>query len=175
MQEIWKYIPQYDKKYQISDDGKIKSLINRYGNICNKILKPSMDRDGYLLIRLYKNQNNKTYKVHRLVLETFVGPCPLGMECRHIDDNRANNKLNNLRWGTHKENIQDSIQKGTHYCSGHRGSTFTFAKLNEKQVRIIKYLLKEGYLTQKEIAKIFDVNPRTISAIKNNISWNYIN
>lgn len=48
--------------------------------------------------------------VHRLVLEAFVGPCPPGMQCRHLDGNSLNNRLSNLCWGTPKENLDDAVR-----------------------------------------------------------------
>jgi hypothetical protein len=53
--------------------------------------------------------------VHRLVLAAFVGPCPEGMEVRHLDGNPANTRLANLRYGTHSENELDKVRHGTHH------------------------------------------------------------
>jgi len=66
----------------------------------------SMD-SGHLRVSL--TQSGKTTKrlVHQLVLETFVGPCPPGCESRHLNDDPADNRLENLRWGTRKENSDD--------------------------------------------------------------------
>jgi hypothetical protein len=50
--------------------------------------------------------------VHRVVLETFVGSCPDGMECCHLDDVKTNNKLVNLRWDTHDANVVDKVRNG---------------------------------------------------------------
>jgi hypothetical protein len=64
--------------------------------------------------------------VHQLVLEAFVGPCPPGMECLHANDDATDNRLVNLRWGTHTENVQDCLRNGhnhfankTHCKRGH--------------------------------------------------------
>lgn len=80
-----------------------------------KELKSTPDRSGYRQVTFKRGTEGeyKTWKVHRLVLETFVGPCPEGMECRHRDNNRANNELSNLHWGTHADNIRDKIAHGT--------------------------------------------------------------
>lgn len=50
--------------------------------------------------------------VHRLVLEAFIGPCPHGHECRHLDGNPGNNRLDNLAWGTPTENGEDKFRHG---------------------------------------------------------------
>lgn len=56
--------------------------------------------------------------VHSLVLEAFTGPCPEGMEARHLDDNPTNNRLENLVWGTRSENSQDAIRNDRHFYAG---------------------------------------------------------
>jgi hypothetical protein len=55
-----------------------------------------------------------TRKVHRLVLETFVGPCPDGMECCHNNGDPADNRLENLRWDTLSSNAYDRVEHGVH-------------------------------------------------------------
>ena len=117
---------------------------------------------------LSKNNKKKRYSVHRLILEAFVGPCPKDMECRHLDGNKLNNKLNNLKLGTPKENQADRILHKTYLF----GSKCSWAKLNDWKVRIIKRLLEDGYLTQTEIATIFNINRRTVSHIKVGDRWN---
>jgi hypothetical protein len=66
-------------------------------------------RDGYARVSLATASGRyRTHKVHRLVLEAFVGPCPDGMECLHSPDaTRTNNRLDNLRWGTHQDNVDE--------------------------------------------------------------------
>ncbi len=71
-------------------------------------MKPRPHVDGYLTVKI----QGKPRTVHRLVLEAFVGPCPPGMQCRHLDGNPANNRLENLAWGTHAENAADKIRHG---------------------------------------------------------------
>lgn len=66
-------------------------------------------RNGYISVRL----NRRTYNINTLVLEAFTGPRPAGMETRHLDGNRKNNDIKNLRWGTPKENQADRIPHGT--------------------------------------------------------------
>jgi hypothetical protein len=68
------------------------------------------NNDGYRLVHL----NGRLVYVHRLVLETWRGPCPPGREARHLDGDASNNRLTNLRWGTHAENTWDVIRHGHH-------------------------------------------------------------
>lgn len=89
-----------DPGYRVGTDGSVWSRIEfrrgpvvRYGDW--KRLKPTPNRDGYLFVKI----RGRNRRVHRLVLEAFVGPCPPGMECRHLDDDPRNNRLDNLAWG----------------------------------------------------------------------------
>lgn len=107
--EIWNEIPEFEGKYQASNFGRIKSL--NYNNTGKEqILKPISDKDGYLLVSLSKNGKPKTYKIHRLVWKTFNGKIPEGMQINHIDEDKSNNRLDNLELMTCKENIN----YGTH-------------------------------------------------------------
>lgn len=74
-------------------------------------LKTSPNRRGYLLVGLDVKGRNVSRFVHRLILETFVGPRPDGKEACHFPDHdKSNNALSNLRWDTHDENIRDNYR-----------------------------------------------------------------
>ena len=106
--EYWKDIKGFEGLYKVSTWGRVKSL--KYNR--EKILKPSKDKDGYLHVVLYKNGKIKGYKIHRLVIETFMGKT-LDKDyyfVNHIDEDKTNNKLENLQYCTHKYNIN----YGTH-------------------------------------------------------------
>lgn len=107
MDTIWKPIAAYPM-YEISTDGQIRSYIN--GLRYRKLAK---NNQGYPLVTFYKDGVTKTFLVHRILLETFVGPCPPGCESRHLDGDRGNCTLENLAWGTKKENYQDKVRHGT--------------------------------------------------------------
>lgn len=169
--EIWKNIVEYEELYQVSSYGRIKRFNKdeRYRSF--KILKPHKINDyGHLKTDLYKNGLRESFQIHRLVLEAFVGICPVGMECCHNDGNSSNNFIGNLRWDTRLENVKDKNKHKTMPI----GSRHGMAKLNELQVRIIKRLLEDDYLTQREIAKIFDIDWSTIWRIKHNKTWRHV-
>lgn len=122
MTETWKPIAGYEGSYEVSDHGRVRSLdrIVTGANgipmrISGRIRRPGTHiRSGHKQIILRANGELFGRFVHRLVLEAFVGPCPEGMECCHNDGNPANNRLENLRWGTRSENVQDMLMHGTH-------------------------------------------------------------
>lgn len=78
---------------------------------------------GYSVVNVRRADGNwRVTKISRLVLYAFVGPCPPGHECRHFPSNdRTNNKLTNVRWGTPSENTHDQVKDGTHYFSKQKG------------------------------------------------------
>jgi HNH endonuclease len=108
-------------------------------------------------------------KVHRLVLMTFVGPCPPGLMGCHNDGNAANNRLSNLRWDTHNSNIQDAVKHGA-YPVGSRRRT---AKLAESDILKIREMLASGSL-QRVVGAAFKVHQKTISRIANGENWKHV-
>ena len=135
-------------------------------------LKSCFSRHGHANVRLFKNGSKTWKQVHRLILETFVGPCPKGMECCHYNDVPSDNRLENLRWDTRSNNLRDSFRNGGSCQKGEHNAT---AKLNNWQVRIIKQLLKyPKEFTQKEIAKIFNISCVTITHINRKTTWTHV-
>lgn len=101
MKEIWNDIKEYKGLYQISNFGRVKSF---YNNKEGSILKPYMNNYGYMSVKLYKNKISKNFKIHKLVAETFI-PNINNYPCiNHKDENKQNNKVDNLEWCTYKYN-----------------------------------------------------------------------
>ena len=104
--EHWKAIAGYEGLYEVSDQGRVKSL--KYGK--EKILKQQKTHGGYLRVFLYKDGHVKMLKVHRLVSEAFI-PNPNNLETvNHKDEVKTNNTVSNLEWMSRKDNIN----YGTH-------------------------------------------------------------
>lgn len=111
-EEIWKDIEGYENLYQVSNMGRVKSLDKLDGigrTVKGKILSLTADKDGYLQVSLYKNGANKRCKVHRLVAQAFI-PNPENKLCvDHINTIKDDNRIENLRWVTHKENCNNPL------------------------------------------------------------------
>lgn len=111
MHEIWKDIEGYEGYYQVSNCGRVKSvfriIIRRNGtpfSVNEIILKPSKSQDGYLCVSMRKNFKAKGTSIHRLVAQAFISN-PLKLpEINHKDENKENNKMDNLEWCTRSYN-----------------------------------------------------------------------
>ena len=105
----WLPVPEWEDLYEVSEWGHVWSIRK------DRPMRPSYTNSGnYPLLILSRNGKQTGKYVHHLVLEAFVGPCPEGMEARHLDGNSYNPDLTNLCWGTSSENKFDEIHHGTH-------------------------------------------------------------
>jgi len=167
--ENWLPAVGYEGVYEISDHGRVKRVRAANSTTVGRILKPRVHHtSGYIQIDLCVGGCQRTIFVHRLVLVTFAGPCPIGQECRHLDGDPTNNRLSNLAWGTHSENEADKLLHGTTFHP--HGERNENAKLAEADVCEIRTLLEQG-LTQRKIADRFGVDRTTISRIKCGKTW----
>lgn len=111
MEEVWKDIEGYEKLYQVSNFGNVKSLDHYASNGKKEILykgktlqQQKHKKTGYLSVELSKNNKQKRIMVHRLVARAFIDN-PNKMPCiNHIDEDKTNNKAQNLEWCNHKYN-----------------------------------------------------------------------
>lgn len=111
--EIWRPVKGYTRLYEISSQGRVRSLprdvISGRGRGClhhfpQRVLKPEMDKWGYLRVCLYKDGKGKHYKVHRLVAEAFLVNAEGLPQVNHRDENKQNNAVTNLEWCDRKYN-----------------------------------------------------------------------
>ena len=110
MNEIWKPIRDYEGLYEVSNLGRIKRLGNDK-NRKEKILKPYKNKLGYLRVTLSKDNKVKYMFIHRLVAIAFI-PNPENKPCiDHINAIPSDNRVENLRWATYKENMNNELTK----------------------------------------------------------------
>lgn len=176
--EIWKDIPDYEGMYQVSNQGRVRSVTRSFltkdGKVSKRIgrvLKPQTSK--YHTVYLSKQGNVETIAIHRLVLLAFVGPCPEGKEARHYpDDDKSNNKLDNLSWAYHAENCQDRIQHGTQNYN--RGESHPKSKLTVDDIVYIRNLYQTGNFDVKRLATTYGVTKTCILAAAKGINWKCI-
>ena len=156
--------------------GDVRSL-DRYvynnGNksICKmkgKVLKPNMDKGGYLYVGLYcKNKKRiSSVKLHRLVAFAFCDGYEIGKEVNHKDGCRNNNLHTNLEWVNRSQNIRDTFKRGRN-VNGEKNNS---SKLKNDYIGIIASLYDSG-VNQKVIANAFGVSQATISNLILNKSF----
>jgi len=162
--EHWLPIPDFPG-YEVSDHGRVRSYWtlgagDHYNwHIAEKprrVLHPHVNH-GYAQVILSNDGRRRTCKVHQLVLQAFVGPCPDGMISRHLDGNRKNNHLRNLKWGTYSENMQDSLKHGTHISGW-----LSLRKLKPQQVRQIRREYARGSISTRALGEKWNVPKSTI-------------
>lgn len=119
--EEWRPVPSYEGIYEVSDQGRIRSLsrfiTERTGTVRRhdeRILRLQMNSNGYLVFDAHRDDHRRTLHVHQVVLLAFVGPPKQGQEVLHGNGNRRDPRLSNLRYGSHAENVADQVRHGTH-------------------------------------------------------------
>ena len=162
--EIWKDIPGYEGKYQVSSFGRVRSLdrvIHYRGSwkaggydrlVKGKLLKPgAQKKSGHLSVVLGHGEAGR--QVHELVMSTFIGPRPEGMDICHADGDPTNNRLSNLRYDTRSNNNLDVLRQGK-----------ILKKLTHKQIMSIYNAPKDR--TATSLAKEYGISLTCASRIR---------
>lgn len=171
MEEIWKDIPGYEGKYQVSNMGRVKSLSriiqgrNQFGSFewrsPELYLCPGRaDKYGHLSVVL--NNPRKSRLVHQLVTLAFVGEPPEGMCVLHSNGNASDNRLSNLRYDTQSENVLDVYRQRK-----------AWKKLTVEDVGGIRFGLSCG-ISCTELGRMFGVGHQAISKIKNGERYQWL-
>lgn len=165
--EEWRPIPRWEGRYSVSSLGRVRNV--RTGNL----LKPQLrnKKSGHMGNVLRRDGEQYNIWVHRAVLEAFVGPAPEGTLCRHLNGDPSNNRLDNLRWGTPKENSADRIAHG----NAPRGEGNARAKLSETDVLTIwsrRPVIRPWPATA--VAREFGVTKSAVRSIWDGNSWGWL-
>lgn len=174
----WRAVPGFEGRYEVSSDGQVRSLARVLRFIWRgkpkerplpaKLLKPTLDQDGYPRVVLYLGGVRHEAPVHRLVLLAFVGPRPPGAVARHLDDIPLNNTPGNLAWGTVLDNAADALANDRY----HRGSRHYHAKLTEADVMAIR--AARGKETNHQLSARYGVAYQHISLIQLRKCWKHV-
>lgn len=179
IKEIWKPVAGFEIRYMVSNLGRVWSIPFAYqrpewrkgtlqnvcvgGNFLRGRIRLQNDKPVCVLVSLRDNTGKPhTKRVHRIVLESFIGPAPKGTECCHYNGDPTDNRLENLRWDTRKRNQLDSVRHGTkqnpptHYGETHPRATVADYEL--QKIREMEY--RRGLFS--ELAKEYGVAPITI-------------
>jgi hypothetical protein len=148
--------------YKVSPDGVV---IGKRG----KPLKPVDNGRGYGIVSLYVDGRIMTKAVHRLVAEAYIINLKGLPEVDHIDGDKTNNSVSNLRWCTRSQNIDNAYKTGSRSATGEVNAN---ANLGDNEVKLICMLLQEGY-RQSEIRDM-GFPYATVRAIKQRRQWVHI-
>lgn len=160
----YRQIPSFSDN-RVGSDGSVWTLKGEHP----KLLKHTHTPKGYHFVALRNQDGNFVFKVHRLVLDAFVGPRPAGMECCHNDGNKNNNDISNLRWDTPRSNHADRVRHGF----DQRGSKNVSAKLNEEVVIRIRALKRDGH-TNRKVASLVGIDRSVVCRIINGKAWAHV-
>ena len=154
--------------YTVDDSGNVYS----YRSGCRRRIGQRIHKGYYHVNIRDDNHPVKTHKepVHKLVLSSFMGPRKEEQVCRHLNGNALDNRLENLCWGTTKENVHDSIRHGTAVCLRH-GEAAIASKLSLEDVLDIRALFSTGFYTKKELGEFYGVTGRHVCDIVNGKTW----
>jgi hypothetical protein len=141
--ERWLPVVDYEDLYEVSDLGNVKS--KRSG----KLLTPVFWGSKRPRISLYRNGKEKRRQIAQLMLEAFRGPCPPGQEVLHANDVVGDDRLENLRWGTRSENLQDMVRNGRNHWANK-----THCPRNHEYTPENTYVLPSGSRACRECARI---------------------
>lgn len=180
--ERWLPVPGYEGLYEVSDYGRVRSLDRivvvrgridgqTSKRVKGRVLKPGLSA-GRPVVNLRSDIDGRHAMVHHLVLEAFVGACPEGQECRHLNDNRQDNRLANLVWGTRRENMADRRRNGLRK-RGVRGENNNASKLTNFDVQEIRRLRASG-LSFEKVASRFGVSWQTVRRIVKGEAWGWL-
>lgn len=174
-QERWKPVLGFQGIAEVSDHGRIRTVDRvtshghrRAGQLRKVTYTGTPDATGrrpYAAVLLSKNGKKHLVLVHRAVLEAFVGPCPTGQQCRHLNGDSRYNWLGNLCWGTLQENMEDQRKHGTLARRERHGH----AKLTETSVANIRQQARKKSVA--EIVASVPVGQSQVRRILAGESW----
>jgi hypothetical protein len=152
----WRSLEEFPD-YQFSDTG----LVKKNGKYRSPYLGHS-----YPTVYLSNKFVRKQVRLHTIIAELFIGPCPEGFIIRHLDDDKENNQVSNLAYGTDYDNKQDAIRND----KIPKGEKHGCAKLTQVEVNEIRNT-EYYYGCIETLAKEYDVSRSTISSIRTGRTW----
>lgn len=180
--EEWRPVPGAEGRYEVSDAGRVRSLDRVVLRICKwrrvlvvcvrrgRVLRYSTSsRNPYRMVHMGRDRADL---VHLLVLTAFRGPRPEGMQCAHDDGDARNNRLENLRWATPKQNAEDRVAHGNQI----RGEKSACAKFTDAQALFFRNELRkpEARGRMSGLARVLGVKPDTLADLRDGRTWKHL-
>lgn len=167
----YKTLPGYEG-YCFGDDGSVWSCRTTRGALSEtwrRLRGTPSTHYGHIKVEVTYRGQRVVRSFHRLILEAFVGPCPPGLEACHGPGGKTDNRVENLRWGTHESNIRDKVRDGTERY-GERSAT---AKITDVQAAQVIHLRSLG-LSYRAISRRTEVPLATVEKIAQRKQWKHL-
>lgn len=171
--EIWKPVVGHETIYSVSSLGRVRRETAQCNTWAGRILRPNRLASGYDIATLFDGGNRSYRRVHQLVAEAFIGPCPPNLQVNHKNGIKHDNRPENLEYITQQENIRHAwnVLKN---CKARRGTASTAAKLTEEQVLIMRRMYAENRQPFHVIAEQFGVTAMTAWHIIRRNTWTHV-
>jgi len=168
---VW--VPGLEGRYAVTDQGKVFSYTKNWSTESgSKELTQKSRKNGYLEVGINAQGGRTDTLVHRLILHAFTGPPPEeSYHCRHLNGDSADNRLENLEWGSVSENYNDSRRHGTAKGSPQKYSN---KSLSSHDVLEIRKLYKTGKYTYQEIGEMFETGADNVGKICRGTNWKHV-
>jgi hypothetical protein len=157
----YKPIPSFPQ-YEVSQGGVVRKVSDK--SVC----KPFLNVDGYVVVAFWHNNKVVHRRVHRLVMEAWVGKD--SREVNHIDGDKQNNRLSNLEYVTHQENVDHAVTTGL----VRRGEDCAHSKLTDAVVKEIRELHNDAGISLRDLAGMYDVSQEMIVKIVKDRNWRHV-
>lgn len=165
LREEWRDVVGFEGRYRVSSLGRVFSAYK------DDVLEGTKPQGPYTYhtVRLYKNGKMHGRAVHKIMAEAFLGPRPSPVhQVRHLDGDHTNNQLDNIVWGTPKENAADRARHGRDRI----GAAHHATKISDEQVIFLRQM--RGRISTRALAERLGVNPSTVLAIQNGKSRRHV-
>ena len=141
--------------YMVNADGKVRGP-------SGKVLRPSQKASGHAFVTTGPRGHRRNLMVHQAVLTAFAGPCPVGMEGRHLNGHPGDNRASNLRWGTRVEQREDDRRNGVI----RRPNDLV---LDDTKARAIRDA--QGHASSRSVGRAYGISHTTVQKIWRGERW----
>lgn len=154
-------------KYLRGYRGSTSEIDHGYNYRLKPTVPPSKE---YPVVRVRIDDKRVSRAIHRLITDAYLGPCPDGLQTRHLDGNPLNNDISNLCYGTPKENAQDRVRHGNHLP----GEQHPSAKLTDKIVIEMRSKYVPRKYTIPMLAREYRLRPKTVAKVIFRATWKHL-
>lgn len=164
--------------YEVSTEGAVRLACATHKSPKGHVLSPA-PMNGYPGVQLYRvrggEKNRVTAQVHRLVLETFMGPPAPGQQCNHKSGDKTDNRLANVEWVTPSENRLHAFTAGLQERpAGERNAAAKLTDAQVLEIRRLRALPKAERPAQQDVADQFGISRPLVSMIENGVIWPHL-